>query len=316
MSDNILGIDISKKTFDVALMIDEKILRHKFSNEPKGHKLLGGWLRSLRVERVHACLEATGPYGEELAEYLHEQGHKVSVVNPLRIKAYAQSDLQRNKTDRADARVIADFCRVKEPAEWHPPSPEAKHLRALTRRLESLDRMRLTEQNRLDTAQAEVRPSHKRVIQTLEKEIKTIKRHIKEHVDSHPDLKTKSELLQTIPGIGEKTAHVLLGELEFSAYKCARSLAAQAGVTPGRSQSGTTRDRTRLSKVGNSRIRKALYLPAIVAARYNQVVKDFASRLTRNGKTPMQVVCASMRKLLHIAFGVIKHHRPFDPTLA
>jgi len=316
MSEPILGLDVAKKKMDVALVFDEKTLKHKFDNSPNGFRLLQGWLTSLRIERVHACLEATGIYGEPVAEFLHERGHRVSVVNPLRIKGYAKSELRRNKTDPADARLIADFCRVKNPKEWHPLPAEMKHLQALTRRIESLERMLLAEQNRLEAAPREVHPSIKRIIKTLKTEIENVQRLIKEHIDDHPDMERQNKLLRTIPGIGPKTAQLLLGELEFSRFDSARSLAAQAGVTPGKDQSGSSLDRTRLSKLGNGRIRKALYFPAMVAIKRNQIIKNFASRLSQKGKSPMQVICASMRKLLHIAFGVIKHNRPFDPNLA
>lgn len=316
MSEAKLGIDVAKKKLDVALMFDGRTLTSKFDNSPKGFKLLHGWLLSLRIEKVHACLESTGVYGEAVAEFLHEKGHRVSVVNPFRIKAYAGSDLQRNKTDPADARLIADFCVVKNPRDWHPMPAEVKHLQALTRRIEALDQMLIAEKNRLEAAPREVRPSVKRIIRTLETEIKNVQRLIKEHIDNHPDMKQQNDLLMTIPGIGSKTAHVLLGELEFRCFTSARAVAAQAGLTPRKDESGTTLNRTRLSKLGNGRIRKALYFPAIVAMKHNQIIKQFASRLSQKGKTPMQVICAAMRKLLHIAFGVIKNNRPFDPNLA
>ena len=316
MSKAVLGIDVGKRKLDVALMFDQKTLVRKFDNSPSGIKLLEGWLTSLHLEQVHVCLESTGAYGEAVAEFLHGKGHRISVVNPLRVKGYANSDLQRNKTDRADARTIADFCLTKDPEDWHPLPVEIKHLQTLTRRIESLQGMLNSEQNRLELAASEVRPSLDRVIQTLEKEIELVRRLIKEHIDNHPGLRQQSELLQTIPGIGERTAQILLGELEFAAFPSARALAAQAGVTPQQFQSGTSVNRTRLSKLGNGRIRKALYFPAIVAVKCNQIVKKFASRLSQNGKTPMQVICASMRKLIHIAFGVLKNNRPFDPNLA
>lgn len=312
----VLGIDVGKKKLDVALRFDGKTLERKLDNSPKGFKLMQGWLESLHIERVHACLEATGTYGEGVAEFLHEKSHRVSVVNPLRIKSYALSDLQRNKTDPADARTIADFCLVKDPEDWHPLPAEVKHLQALTRRIEALEEMLASEKNRLEAASNSVRPSLKRIIRTLEKEIKHVESLIKEHIDNHPDLKQQNGLLLTIPGIGQKTAQVLLSEVEFSTFKSARSLAAHAGVTPRKHQSGTSVNWTRLSKLGNGRIRKALYFPAIVAARHNEIVKKFASRLSQKGKNPMQVICASMRKLLHIAFGVIKNNRPFDPNPA
>ena len=316
MSKTVLGIDVAKKKLDVALMFNDKSLLKKFDNTPKGFNLLAGWLASLHIERVHACLEATGPYSEAVAEFLHERGHVVSLVNPLRIKSFAKSDLQRNKTDEADARTIAAFCLVKDPDRWHPLPVEIKKLQALTRRIESLERMLGVETNRLELASDTVRPSLERMITSLKQEIDNVRRLIKEHIDNHPTLRQQSELLQTIPGIGEKTATLLLGEIEFCQFDSARAIAAQAGLTPQRSQSGSSLDRTRLSKLGNGRIRKALYFPAICAVKHNQIIKLFAQRLARNGKTPMQIVCASMRKLLHIAYGVIKHNRPFDLDLA
>lgn len=316
MSKRVLGIDAAKKKLDVALMFDGKVLPKKFDNTPKGLKLLGGWLASLHIEQVHACVEATGTYSEAVAEYLHGCGHRVSVVNPLRIKSFAKSDLRRNKTDEADARTIAAFCLAKDPEDWHPIAPEIKQLRDLTRRIEALQRMLGVERNRLETAPGATRPSIDRMIDNLNKEIDAVQRLIKDHIDNHPDLKQQSELLRTIPGIGEKTAHLLLAEIEFRGFDSARAVAAHAGVTPRRFQSGSSLNRTQLSKLGNGRIRKALYFPAIVAVKCNEAIKLFAQRLSRNGKTPMQIVCASMRKLLHIAFGVIKHNRPFDPDLA
>ena len=316
MSDAILGIDVSKKKLDVALMFNGRTLKKKFNNSPKDFKLLQGWLMSLRIERVHACLESTGTYGEAVAEFLHEKGHCVSVVNPLRIKGYANADLKRNKTDPADALLIADFCLVKNPREWQPMPAQVKQLQALTRRIEALDQMLIAEKNRLDVAPKEVRTSVRRMIRTLETEIKNVHRLIKEHIDNHPDMKQQNDLLLTIPGIGQKTSQLLLGELEFRKFDSARAVAAQAGLTPRKDQSGTTLNRSRLSKVGNGRIRKALYFPAIVAVQHNQTIKQFASRLSQRGKTSMEVICAAMRKLLHIAFGVIKNNRPFDPNLA
>lgn len=314
----VLGIDISKKKMDVLLVLNNKPIKKIFENTSKGYKLLDGWLRGLRVEKdVHVCLEATGPYSEPLAEFLFEKGYRVSMVNPKTVHKFGGAQLRRNKTDTADARLIADFCLAMEPDNWHPLPPEIKHLQALTRRVGVLDKILLSEKNRLEeSAPQSVKPSLGRMIKNLEKEIEQVKKLIKEHIDNNPDLKEQSDLLQSIPGIAEKTANLLLGELEFSAFGSAKSVAAFAGLTPRKDQSGSSLNKTRLSKLGSSRLRKALYFPAIVALKRNAVIKAFASRLSQQGLKPKQVVCAAMRKLLHIAFGVIKHHRPFDPNLA
>lgn len=319
MSDPELGIDIAKKKFDVLLMLDDKTLKKIFDNTPKGFKLLQGWLAGLKIKRVHACLEATGPYSEPLAEFLFDHGHRVAMVNPFRIRSFANSDLKRNKTDPADARTIAEFCRAKKHnlLDWHPLSPEIKELRELSRRLGMLEKLLASERNRRESVRGtKVRSSIDRVIADLEKEIKCVEKLIKEHIKNNPDLKQQRDLLLTIPGIGEKTAHLLLAEIEFCCFDSARDVAAYAGVNPGKSDSGTSKKSTRLSKLGSGRIRKALYFPAIVAKKRNQIVNSFARRLGENGKTKMQVIGACMHKLLHIAFGVLKNHRPFEPSPA
>lgn len=316
MAKIVLGIDVSKKTLDVALIFDNRTLCKQFKNSLEGFKLLAAWLESLQITRVHACLEATGTYSGAVALFLHEQGHRVSVVNPLRIKGYAQSNMQRNKTDRLDARLIADFCQTQKPESWQPPSAAVKHLQSLVRRVEVLEEMLQAEENRLTNAAPQIKSSIERIITLIKEEVSEIERQIKQHISQNPNLKEQSELLQTIPGIGARTANLLLAEIEFERYSSARSIAAQAGVTPRKRQSGTSLKQTGLSKLGNARLRKALYFPAIVARQHNEIVKEFAECLKKNGKTPMQIVCAAMRKLLHIAFGVLKHKRAFDASLA
>ena len=133
----ILGIDVSKDKVDVALFDRKQGMgTGQFANTKAGFKKLNKWLNNKGAGQVWICLEATGRYGEELAEYFFEAGHKVSVVNPARIKKYAESQLRRNKTDKIDAVVIADFCRTQEPPRWTPPTPQKRDLQAMSRRLE------------------------------------------------------------------------------------------------------------------------------------------------------------------------------------
>ena len=264
------------------------------------------------MKEVKVCLQASGVYSEAVAEFLYSQGHQVSVVNPARIKGYAQATLSRHKTDRVDARLIADFCRTQDLPTWSPPKPEIRDLQALVRRIETLTELIQMEQNRLESAGEMVKPSIERTIAALEQEIRVVEELIKKHFDNHPDLKQQRQLLETIPGIGEKTANLLLGEIEFSKYSSAREVAALVGLTPQKRQSGTSLNRTRLSKLGNKRVRKSLYLPAVVAKNHNQIVKEFAVRLAATGKSQMQIVCACMRKLIHLVFGVLKTKKAFD----
>jgi len=144
-----LGIDISKKGFRVALLLGEKVRQKTFRNVADDFSALSAWLAKQGVTTVHACLEATGTYGEALAIYLHQAGHVVSIVNPARIKAFAQTELARNKTDRLDAVLIARFCRMHKPAAWVPSPPEIRELRALVRHLDDLLETRTQLMNRL-----------------------------------------------------------------------------------------------------------------------------------------------------------------------
>src|ERR1044072_132847 len=148
--EGVLGIDIAKAKFQAALLRADGTLRHKSGlNTPAGFAQLAAWLQRQRVARVHACLEATGTYGEALANWLYDAGHVVSVVNPAIIHAYARAQLTRSKTDRLDAALIAHFAATHQPAPWAPPPPEIRQLQALVRRLDALQGMRTQEANRL-----------------------------------------------------------------------------------------------------------------------------------------------------------------------
>jgi transposase len=208
---------------------------------------------------------------------------------------------------------------MHRPTAWVPPPPEIRELQALVRHLDDLIGTRTQLANRLsDGPKIEsVLESLRSLIKTLDAEIKLTRQKIREHINGHPSLKEDCDLLETIPGIGERTATVLLAEIvHLRHYKHARQAAAYAGLSPRLEDSGTSLKRSRLSKTGNSRVRKALFLPAINASRYNPLLRQFSERLSRRGKTKMVIIGAVMRKLLHLAFGVLKTRKPFDPNHA
>jgi transposase len=314
-----LGIDISKSKFDVALLREGGRFKHRvFPNTEAGFSQLSAWLAKQKVECVHACLEATGTYGEALATYLHERGHLVSVINPAQIKSYAESHLARAKTDKADATLIARFCAERHPPAWGPLPQEVRDLQALVRRLDSLLEMRQMEANRLEVAAtAAVTESLAEHLAFLDREVARTEGRIRTHIDTHPGLRGQRDLLVSIPGIGATTAAKILGEImDVKLYESARQLAAFAGLAPRLHESGSSvRKRAKLSKVGAPRLRKALYFPAIAAIKHNPYIKELGERLRGRGKCPMQVIGAAMRKLIHIAYGVLKSGRPFDPEL-
>ena len=251
-----------------------------------------------------------------MAEFLYQAGYQVSIVNPARIKGFAKSELLRTKTDSVDAALIARFCVAVKPSFWTPTAPEVKELQALLRRLDSLMEMFTAEQNRLETATATVASLTQEHLEYLKQQQAQIKQLISDHFDRHPHLKQQRDLLTSIPGIGDVTASVFLAEIgRIEDYKNARQLAAHAGLTPCERSSGTSvRGKTRLSCTGNVRLRKALYMPAVVAMRHNPLLKAMSERLLGRGKVKMQVIGALMRKLVHLAFGILKSQKPFDPN--
>ena len=159
MSEAILGVDIAKRKFDVALLINGKLKHKVFTNNQEGFEELELWLKKHGANHVHVCLEASSTYGDELAIYMYDAGHTVSIVNPARIKGFAQSELMRTKNDKVDAGLIARFCLAMHPEPWTPAPPEMRQLQALVRRVDALINMRTQELHRLGTAQATIEDS-------------------------------------------------------------------------------------------------------------------------------------------------------------
>lgn len=330
-----LGIDVSKATLDVALLLEAPAskpqafntprsfkMRHRvFKNTAQGHEQLLVWLQDQGTLAgnsgpVHACLEATGTYAESVARSLYEAGHLVSLVNPFMVRAFGQSQLKRTKTDRADAQLIARFCALSTPPLWKPTAPEISELQALVRRIETLEEMKRMEENRLSSGVScqIVRASLQDHILYLDTQIKDTKRQIRDHIEAHPALKEQAALLQSIPGVGEATAALVLAEIgDISQFHSARQVAAFAGLVPRVRESGSSvRGKPRLSKVGSPRLRKGLYFPAMTALRFNPLLRALKERLEKQGKCPMLILGAAMRKLLCLAYGVLKSGLPFD----
>jgi transposase len=313
-----LGIDISKQKFDVALLIGNKLKHKKFANNTKGHQALLTWLNQVDVQNLHACMEATGIYGEALAECLYDNEINISIVNPARVKGFAQSEQLRTKTDKVDAGLIARFCIALEPALWQPLPLEIRQCRDLVRRLEALGNMHRQESNRLEGASDLIAEQLHHHLDYLNAEIKNVKKKVKRHIDNHPKMKQRKALLESIPGIGEATINVILSEFgNITQFRNAKSLAAFIGVAPKTRESGTSlRSRARMSKMGRSNLRKAFFMPALVALRYNPLIMELKLRLTKAGKSKMAIVGAAMRKLVHIIYGVLKNELPFDEKFA
>ena len=318
----VLGLDIGKDQLDAVLLRAGHEAEHaQFDNNPKGFNQLWHFLKKRQAQQTDVCLEATGLYYEAVADFLHERGLTVSVVNPARIKAYAASQLARNKTDQLDAQTIADFCQRQEPPPWVPPDPAWRHLRTLARHLEDLQTDLQRQRNRLHAYQHASQPvatvvdNLKHQIDLLNQQIKQVQQAMDDHVDQHPDLKRDRDLMASISGIGKLTANKLLAEFhDLRLFEDVRQLVAFAGLNPRQHQSGSSiRQPTRISKMGCASIRAALYMPAVVAKTHNPILHAFAHRLEQRGLSRMAIVVAVMRKLLHLIYGVLKSGHPFDP---
>lgn len=318
MIHSIVGIDVSKHTLDIALLHEQQTRHIKIQNNLSGFQKLRGWLKNNGCQTIHACMETTGQYGFAAANYLYSLGYQVSMINPARIKAYAASRLKRNKTDKADAILIAEFCQKEKPALWSPPKPVFSALKALVHQLDALMVCKRQQCNRLEFKSGDplvdtILHEH---IDFLNTKIQELQAAIHRLIFQDIQLRHYHDLLISIPGIGEITAARLLAEIrDFHDFKNARQITAYAGLNPRHYQSGSSIHRkSMLSKTGSSALRRTLFMPAIVAMTHNPTIHEFCQRLLDRGLPKMAVVGAAMRKLLVLAYGVIKSDLPFDPN--
>ena len=314
-----VGIDVAKGKLDVALLDEnDKVKSHVFANDAKGHAALIAWLnqRGCAPGQARVCMEATGCYSETIATALVDAGWHVSVVNPARVKGFAQSELLRNKTDRADAALLARFGQALQPEPWAAPPLEVRQLRAMVERLQSLKEMHQQEVNRLEGAmnQTGMRDSIESHLQWLQQSIRQLERQIDDHIDGHPGLREDARLITSIPGVGNTTAAKVMAYLgDVRRFKNAKALAAFIGVTPRLKLSGSSvRGRSMISRSGHAQLRRSLYMPALVALKHNPIIKAFGARMKATGLAPKAVVAASMHKLVHLIYGILKSSTPFN----
>ncbi len=316
---DIVGIDISKAKFDVALLIGGRLRHATFSNTEAGFEQLLAWLAKHRPDLaapLHVCMEATGNWGLDLAAFLHGKQVQVSVVNPARIKAFGESELARNKTDRLDAALIARFCRAHMPSAWTPPAAHLRELRELVRRCDALKAARVQELNRRQAgfASPAVAASITAHLEWLDQQIATVMAEVRQLVAADPMLTRNLGLVRSITGFGEVSATILLAELPNIAEFTPKALAAFAGLSPQEHSSGTSvRKPGKMSRIGSERLRSTLYMCALSAKRTNKALAAFVSRMTAAGKPPKVILIAVARKLLVYAHAVIRTQKPFTP---
>lgn len=318
-----LGVDVAKNKLDVALLLpDRDQCRAKtVPNTPDGFAELRDWLGRQKIpdlSQVHLILEATGVYHEAAAHWFFEAGAAVSIVNPAQTKAFGQGLAIRTKTDARDSQVLARYGALVNPPRWQPPTPAIRELNALIARLDAVEADLRREQNRQEKAAVVPMPtmvaeSLKQHIDFLEQEATRLQTALHDHINQHPGLRQDRDLLLSIPAVGEKTAQRLRALLQSRDFQSADQVTAFLGLVPVECQSGSSlHRRPRLSKAGAPRIRAALYMAAVVATRHNPHIQALYERLLARGKAKMAALGAAMRKLVQLAFGVLKHQQPYQ----
>jgi transposase len=319
-----LGVDVSKKKLDCMLLdsTNGKLKSKSLSNTKAGIEELIEWLAENKAPEAHVIMEPTGVYHEPAALALTDAGLKLSLVNPAQLRQFAQGLGVKNKTDKADSTVLARYGDTLKPEAWQAPSKSARQLKALLARRDAVADDLQREQNRQEAVDFGISPEQVKqsILQSiafLQAELRRLEQMIKDHIDSDPDLRNKRELLETIPGVGTRVSTNLTALFAAKTFNTAEQLAAYLGLVPVHWESGSSvRGRPRLSKAGPSHLRKLLYMPAVVARRWNPHIKSFSDRLIAKGKTKMAVIGACMRKLAHLCFGVVHTGRPYDPNYA
>ena len=322
-----IGIDVSKDKLDCLWLRNietSKVKTKIFTNNVDGHNALHAWIINNiadTTDHIQITIEATGIYHESLAYHLFDKGYQLSVVNPARPRNFAKSLGVNHKNDKKDSYVLALYgCRAA-PALWSPEPPEIRALKALTARLDALEADLQREKNRLE--KAEFTRSNEIVIESLNKMIlgleaekKHLEKEINDHINRHPYMKRDRKLLESIPGVGPVLSRTMLSVIHSRDFSKASQVAAYVGLIPVHNESGVFKGRSRLSKRGSGKIRSKLYMGAVTSWRCNPDLIEQKNRLLANGKTKMEALGASMRKLVQICFGVVKNQTEYRPQVA
>ena len=312
---NTIGLDISQKTIDATLKKSDGSAYHiKISNDSEGFQKLKAWIKKNRVRKTVIGMEATGIYYEAAADTLSET-HTVYVINPLKIKNYAESQFSRTKTDKADSNLIAEYTKRHIDKLTAYRKPDNRYLQKLLSLKNQLKEQQKQIKNRLHSSESEtIKNIHEDLIQTYQEKIDQAQTAIEAEIDRQEDKNTHYRNLQTISGIGKETAAILYAQLTDKNFQTANKFISYIGLSPQIQQSGTSVNKKgKLSRYGHRRLKSALYMPALVAYRtgaFPQLVRN----LTNAGKHKMIIIVAIMRKLAKLAYFIVKTGKPYDAT--
>lgn len=308
----VVGIDVSKAHVDVSVL-GAKLDVQRFDNQAQGHSALTAVFKPLDVALV--VMEATGGYEAELACALQAAGLPVAVVNPRQARDFAKSMGRLAKTDKVDARMLAEFAAVllrrDDLARFLRPlvDDQQQWLAALVARRRQLLSMLLSERQRLQSTPTGLHPSIEAIVAAIKAQLDDIEAQMVTHVDDHfAELDT---VLQSASGIGPVASATLIAELPELGRLNRREIAALVGIAPMANDSGSSKGRRRIQG-GRFDVRRVLYMAALTASRRNPVIKVFYDRLLAAGKLPKVALVACMRKLLTTLNAMVRTNKPWD----
>jgi transposase len=306
----VVGIDVSKHKLDLATSNQKQV--QTFNYNKIGLKQIISFLKKFKPELV--CLEATGGYERRLLNILHQNNFKVAVVNPNHIRCFARARNQLAKTDRIDAHIIAQFAAIMDPRITPPLNGTEQKMRDFIARRRQVNKLLTQEKNRLaTTVDKTLQKMIRQTIRLFEKQIKSIESELDELIEADGDAQEKSQIITSTPGLGQITAVVLVTELPELGKLNRKQISKLVGVAPINRESGKFRGKRMISG-GRSEIRKALFMPTLVAKTHNPKIKAFYDRLLANGKPPKVALIACMRKILIILNVMIRDGKRWNES--
>jgi transposase len=304
-----VGIDVGKSTLDV--FIYEMDLHWQVANTDMDIRSLLTTLKRYKLTRI--VVEATGGYERLLVEACAVKKLPVIVVPPAHVRQFAKAQGLLAKTDKLDARLIAQFGAVMQPEVRSLPSQNVRQVKDLLARKRQLNEARTQELNRRQQATKTLQASHARIIKIYDKEIAWVNAQLEKAVAAVTEWRHTYELLSSVPGIGDGVTFTLLGELPELGQLTHRQISALCGLAPMNRDSGNLKGKRRI-RGGRAPIRTVLFMAMLSAIQHNPVIKRFYTRLVENGKHKKVAITACMHKMITILNAMVRDDRAWQMT--
>ena len=313
-----VGVDIASDRFVAAQRHGSRLVHRSFSMTPRGFAAFGRWIAPGAGE-LRICLESTGPYWRPLAVWLEQHTIAYALANPRKVRRFAQASEHRSKTDPIDAEILLRFAETFQLLPTPLLDPAYRQLRAVSRRILQLQLQLDTERDRADKAAVDpatppsVHDSCRHLQRILQQTLDELEDEACRLIFAHPRMQQQWDLLLSIPSVGPKTARTLIAEYaDLLGSASPRQMTRYAGLDVVLHESGTSvRKHPRISKQGNWRLRRALYLASLSGIVHNPILRSFYQRKLHSGLPKKQALVATMRKLIHLCFGVLSNQTPF-----